>query len=474
MSELVNRSTNSAFNILIVDDEDQIRSIVKDVLTDEGYNVFTAEDGSKVDNVLKSERIDICFLDVWMPNLGGIDTLQKIKQEFPGVEVVMISGHAKINLAVKATKLGAFDFIEKPLSIEKLLGIIDNIKISKKTKTNNIDAESVKKDEMISRSESMENIKQLITKSAQSDARILILGENGSGKELVAKEIHIQSGRRNKPFIEINCAAIPENLIESELFGHEKGSFTGAIADRIGKFERADTGTLFMDEVADMSLATQAKVLRVLQEMKFTRIGSTQEISVDVRIIAATNKDLKEEIKNGNFREDLYYRLNVIPFNLPPLRERTEDIPLLIEHFTNRFYADNAKYNKEYQPKSFDKNAIEYMKKYKWPGNVRQLKNIVERLIIMVNDPVIFDTHVSAFLDEYKSLEQVNQNDSRYDSYKLNHAREVFERDFIEKKLIENNYNISKTAAALGIYASNLHSKIGKLGLDVKKLKNDV
>ncbi len=459
-------------NILIVDDEEHIRTVVQDVLTDEGHSVFTAEDGDQVDGVLNSEKIDICFLDVWMPKMGGIDVLQKIKEKYPAVEVVMISGHAKINLAVKATKLGAFDFIEKPLSIEKLINIIEVIRKSKTVKSEH--KQIICNDEMISVSQSMEDIKELIYKAARSDARILILGENGSGKELVAKEIHSQSDRRNYPFIEINCAAIPENLIESELFGHNKGAFTGAISDRMGKFELADKGTLFMDEVADMSLATQAKVLRVLQEMKFSRVGGSDEIRVDVRIIAATNKDLKEEIKSGNFREDLYYRLNVIPFVLPPLRERVEDIPLLIKYFVDKFYKENTNFSGRESKKQFDRAALDYLTDYKWPGNVRQLKNIVERLIIMVTSDIIGIDDIKTHLDEYKMIDSPSAGGgSRYDNFKLSHARDEFEKDFIEKKLIESDYNISKAAAALGIYSSNLHSKMAKLGIDIKKIKKD-
>jgi two-component system, NtrC family, nitrogen regulation response regulator NtrX len=453
-------------NILIIDDEENIREILKDVLEDEKHKVFLAEDGIAGLEYFNKEKIDICFLDIWMPKIGGIEVLKKIKENFNEVEVVMISGHAKIDQAVRATKLGAYDFLEKPLTLEKIIGIVKTIEITLKNKTPDKIYKQKINEEMIGNSPQMQSIKELIENSAKSDARILILGENGTGKELVAREIHNKSLRANKPFIGVNCAAIPENLIESELFGHIKGSFTGASNDRIGKFELADTGTLFLDEIADMSVSTQAKVLRVLQEMKITKIGDTVQIPIDVRIIAATNKDIKEEIKNNNFREDLFYRLAVIPFYIPPLRERKEDIPVLINYFLKKLNPDNSS-----GFKTISGPAFEYLTDYPWPGNIRQLRNIVERLLIMVPEPEIDLETVKKHLDEETDLGSEEELISKYDDFKLNTAVDEFEKDFIEKKLKENNFNITKTAKTLGIYPSNLYSKINKLGIDMDELK---
>jgi len=452
-------------NILIIDDDEKIRNVLSETLAKEKHTVFTAEDGLKGLNFFENERIDICFLDLWMPNLGGIETLQKIKENYTNVEIIMISGEAKIDHAVKATKFGAFDFIEKPLSVDKILSIVNKIQNKNIHIDKIINKKTSKIDLMIGDSPKTKILKDLIENAAKNDARILITGENGTGKELVAKKIHIKSQRSNKPFIGVNCAAIPETLIEAELFGHVKGAFTGATNDRIGKFELSNGGTLFLDEIADMSLPTQAKVLRVLQEMKITKIGSTEQIDIDVRIIAATNKDIKEEIKKGNFRDDLYYRLNVIPINIPPLRERKEDIPLLINYFMKTITKEN-----NLKEKNISKQAMNYIINYPWPGNIRQLRNIIERLIIMIEYDEISLNDIEKCL-ENESLHQTNINTSKYENYKLNAARDEFEKDFIENKLIENKFNISKTAKVLGIYPSNLHSKINKLGISIDELK---
>jgi len=450
-------------NILIIDDEDNIREILKDILEDEKHKVFTAEDGIKGIKFFDTEKIDVCFLDIWMPLIGGIDVLKSIKEKYSDVEVIMISGHAKIDQAVRATKLGAYDFLEKPLTMEKIIGTIKTIEKNLHSSAKKLKA--VKNDEMVGSSPQLQVIKDLIENSAKSDARIFILGENGTGKELVAREIHNKSLRANRPFISINCAAIPENLIESELFGHVKGSFTGAAGDRTGKFELADTGTLFLDEIADMSLPTQAKVLRVLQEMKITKIGDGEQISINVRIIAATNKDIKDEIKKGNFREDLFYRLNVIPFNIPALRERKDDIPELINYFIDKISVEN-----KMDKKSFSSDALDYMINYQWPGNIRQLKNIVERLLIMSSENEIDLSTVRKHLDEETDMSP-DDSTAKYDDFKLNIAVDEFEKDFIEKKLKENNFNISKTAKILGVYPSNLYSKINKLGINVEEIR---
>lgn len=453
-------------NILIIDDDIIIQKIFTEILEKEKHKVFAAEDGIKGYEYFNKEKIDICFLDLWMPKIGGIEVLKKIKKEYPNVEVIMISGQAKIDIAVKATKLGAYDFIEKPLSIYNIISIIKSIEIKKKEKKETINRELSQDDVLIGESQPIKAVKKLIENAAKSDARILITGENGTGKEIIAREIHLKSLRAVKPFIGVNCAAIPENLIESELFGHVKGSFTGATSDRIGKFELANTGTLFLDEIADMSLATQSKVLRVLQEMRVTKIGSVDSNDIDVRIIAASNKDIKNEIKDSRFREDLYYRLNVIPFYVPALRERKEDIELFINYFMT---AISKQYN--IKEKSISKDAVNYMINYSWPGNVRQLRNIIERLIIIVPRKDITLEDVKKHLDEEYTENSITDVESKYEKYKLNIAVDEFEKDFIEKKLIENNFNISKTSKALGIYSSNLYSKINKLGINVEKIK---
>lgn len=452
-------------NILVIDDEENIREIISDILTDENYSVFTAPDGPTGLEFFNKEKIDICLLDVWMPKMGGIDVLKKIKEDYPDTDVVMISGHAKIDLAVSATKLGAFDFIEKPLTLEKIIGIVKTLENRRKSGQKNNTKKTETAHEIIGESEQIKLIKNLIDNSAKSDARILILGENGTGKELIALEIHDKSSRKLKPFISVNCAAIPENLIESELFGYVKGSFTGANSDRMGKFELADTGTLFLDEIADMSLSTQAKVLRVLQEMKLTRIGSSEIRPIDVRIIAATNKDLKEEIKKGNFREDLYYRLNVIPITAPPLRERKDDIPLLLDYFLY-----NISIEKKLAPKKLTASASDYLKNYYWPGNIRQLRNIVERLMIIIDGETINVDDVKIHLDDESAIKKDSSN-NKYDDFNLNTAREEFEKDFIERKLRENDFNITQTAKLLGVYPSNLYSKINKLNIKIDEAK---
>jgi two-component system nitrogen regulation response regulator NtrX len=455
-------------NILVVDDEEQIREILSDILVDEGHNVVSAEDGPNGLVQLTKEAFDLCFLDVWMPEMGGLDVLRAIKQDYPAVQVVMISGHAQIQQAVEATKLGAFDFIEKPLTIDKILGITANIQTLLESPEIGEERVARGKTEMIGGSQAMVTLREFVENASKSDARILILGENGTGKELVARSIHEESLRRNKPFVDINCAAIPENLIESELFGHLKGAFTGATSDRAGKFEAAAGGTLFMDEVADMSLQTQAKVLRVLQDMKVTRIGATASVEVDVRIIAATNKDIPSEIKEGRFREDLYYRLNVIPIKVPALRERVEDIPELVDYFQDEFSSRGV------SRKSFAKSAVDCLMNHSWPGNVRQLRNIVERLTIITTGEEVTEEDVKKHIVEDSSIaKSLRENERKYDNVSLNDAREEFEKEFIEERLIENSYNISRTAKVLGVYPSNLYTKLNKLGISIDELKKE-
>jgi len=451
--------------VLVVDDEPGIRSVLTDILQDEKHAVFSAGDGFGGLAILKQEPIDLVILDVWLPNLGGIDVLKEIKQEYPEIEVIIISGHANIDLAVRAVKLGAYDFLEKPLSLEKVTTLVRNALTLEDLKRENRSLKSslFMDDELIGQSKPMKEVTELVRQSASSEAKIMILGENGTGKELVAREIHRQSTRAAGPFVEVNCAAIPDTLIESELFGHEKGAFTGAVARRKGKFEAASGGTLFLDEVADLSASAQAKVLRAIQELKFERIGGEKSISVDVRIISATNKDIHDETAGKRFREDLYFRLNVIPIVVPPLRERVEDIPALVTYFMRKFKEPDAA-----EPKSVSAEGIKLLAGYPWPGNVRELKNFVQRINIMVDEQLISPETVKFYLGE----QRVNGESAslrEFGGMKLGEARDEFERKFIVQKLEDNDFNITQTAQILGVYPSNLHGKIKKFGIKVKK-----
>ncbi len=452
-------------NILIIDDELGIRTVLKDVLEDEGHRAILAEDGFQGLRALESEPVDVVILDVWLPNMGGIDVLKKIKKEYHDLEVIIISGHANINLAVQAVKLGAFDFLEKPLSLDKTITVLENaLKLEVLKKENrNLKRSLFIEDEMIGSSPPILKVRELIAQSAGTDARILILGENGTGKELVAKEIHRRSRRAAGPFIEVNCASIPETLIESELFGHEKGAFTDAFSRRKGKFELADMGTLFLDEIADMSLASQAKVLRVIQELKFERIGGEESISVDVRLICATNKRIEEEIKDRRFREDLFFRINVIPINVPSLRERIEDLDSLVSYFMKRF-----KRTSETEPKKISERGLKILSDYPWPGNIRELKNFIERVNIMTDEQEISPETVRSYLGAWEARE-IGLVFRKFDSMKLNEARDEFEREFLTRKLQENQGNISRASKVLGITPSNLHNKIKKHALELKK-----
>lgn len=372
--------------ILIIDDERSIRNSMKDILTFEGHEVLVAENGLEGLVTLKSEKPEIVFCDIKMPKMEGIEVLERIKEFSRETPVIMISGHGTIDTAIEAIKKGAYDFIEKPLDLNRILITIKNATDKQQLlqETQTLEHKVSKKYEMIGHSEALEHIKSITDKVAPSDARVLITGPNGSGKELVARQLHEKSNRCDNAFIEVNCAAIPSELIESELFGHEKGSFTSAIKQKKGKFELAHNGTLFLDEIGDMSLDAQAKVLRALQENKISRIGSDTDIQVDVRVIAATNKNLKEEIAAGRFREDLYHRLSVIIINVPPLKERTEDIEDLILYFTQEICTEMR-----ITPKQFTPEAIERMKNYEWSGNIRELRNVVERLIILCNNVIL-------------------------------------------------------------------------------------
>ena len=449
--------------ILVIDDEPGIRTVLTDILEDEKYSVLTAENGYEGLAVLKSKTIDLVILDVWLPNMGGIDVLKEIKKDFKDVEVIIISGHANIDLAVNAVKLGAFDFLEKPLSLEKVITTVRNaLNIEKLKKQNKaFQASLFTEDKMIGSCKRMKKIWKLIEQSAKTDVKVLILGENGTGKELVAREIHKRSDRSEGPFIEVNCAAIPDTLIESELFGHEKGAFTSAVARRKGKFEIADGGTLFLDEIADMSLNAQAKVLRAIQELRFERVGGEEVINVDIRLITATNKNIQQEIKEKRFREDLFFRLNVIPIEIPPLRDRDDDIQLLINYFLDKF-------GRPGENKKITLDGISLLKGYRWPGNIRELKNFIERITIMGDDNLISAESVQYFLGETNSGSK-QEILKEFESMKLNEARDLFEKKLLTEKLEENGYNISQTAEILGIYPSNLHGKIKKFGIEIKK-----
>jgi len=450
--------------ILLIDDESSVREVLSDVLSDEGYEILEAVDGIEGLRIMKTEMVDLVFLDIWLPQMGGIDVLKILKEEYPLVSVLIISGHANVDLAVKAIKIGAFDFLEKPLDLTRVLTLTRNALELEKLKKENrsLKTSSVVDDKMIGESQGIRQIREIVRQSADSDARVLILGENGTGKELVARALHNLSSRRFDPFVEVNCAAMPEHLIESELFGHEKGSFTGASRQKKGKFELADGGTLFLDEVADMSLGAQAKVLRAIQEMKFDRIGGTEPISVDVRVISATNKDIMREIEEGRFREDLYFRLNVVPIHVPSLKDRIEDLPLLVNHFMKLFNPENKK------PRTISPEGLEEMSHFPWSGNIRELKNFIERITIMSEGDVISAETILEFLGAQKVVRKSRLLE-KFSKMKLNEARDEFEQILLQDRLAANGYNISRTAQDLGIYPSNLHSKIKKYGLEIKK-----
>ena len=453
--------------ILIIDDEPGIRDVLSDVLSDEGHDVVVAEDGHAGLAHLAAHSVDLVFLDVWLPNLGGIDVLRRIRAEFPDVAVVMISGHANIKLAVEAVKIGAFDFLEKPLSLERTTTAARNalalaaLRRENRTLKNSLFAE----DTMVGSSEGMRRVRELIEQAAASDSRILVLGENGTGKELVAREVHRKSRRADGPFVEVNCAALPEPLIESELFGHEKGAFTSAHARRRGKLELAHRGTLFLDEIADMSLVTQAKVLRVLQEMRFERVGGEVPIEVDVRVIAATNRDIEALVRERRFREDLYFRVNVVPIRVPALRERLDDLPELVAYFLEKFRRPS-----EESPRSVSAEGMARLSAYGWPGNVRELKNFVERITIMSEEAVISADSVDRFLGSSEVHGPAGTvAGAAYEGLTLGDARDRFERDLIAAKLAECGGNVARTAEALGMHAGTLHSKMKKLRIAAHK-----
>ena len=447
-------------NILIVDDESGIRQSLKGVLEDEGYRVAVADSGEACLDTLRKRSFAVVLLDVWLPGMDGLETLQKIHDIENAPEVIMISGHGTIETAVRATKLGAYDFLEKPLSIDKTLSLIKHAIDARQMKQENRELKKQLTPRSVIEGESvpMKALRQQIALTAPTNGRVLIYGESGTGKELVARALHFNSSRNSMPFVEVNCAAIPEELIESEMFGHNKGSFTGASEDKIGKFQKADGGTLFLDEVGDMSLKTQSKVLRVLEEQRVEPLGSNQPATVDVRVIAATNKKLEEEIGRNAFREDLFYRLNVIPFYVPALRERREDIPILGAHFLAEYCRAYGK-----KPKDFSAPAIDVLLAYPWPGNVRELRNLVERLVIMCPSQKIEPHHLPPEL--FRGASKSPQRP--YES--LQEARSAYEREFVLRKLEENRWNMTKAAAALGLERSHLYRKMRSLGISPSK-----
>ncbi len=447
-------------SILIVDDEPGIRDTLRGVLEDEGFAVETAATGEECLKLAGGQSYACILLDIWLGDgIDGLETLQKLREEGNDAAVVMISGHGNIETAVRSTKLGAFDFIEKPLSLERTVVTVKNAFRQRELERTN---EQLQKDVageyvMVGDSIAMRALRKQIAIVAPSDGRVLISGESGTGKELVARAIHSQSKRKASPFVEINSAALPEELVESELFGHAKGAFSGATAAKKGKFEVADGATLFLDEIGDMSPRVQAKMLRVLEEQRFEPVGSNTPIKVDVRVISATNKRLDDLIDNGNFRADLFYRLNVIPFQVPPLRERSEDIAVLVEHFNQKFSADYGK-----KPKTITEDALDAMRKYTWPGNVRELRNTVERVIIMVAKQKI----AAKDLPEFGSFAEAPASSFRFPSFKA--ATDAYQREFITHKLAEHDGNVTKAAEEMGVDRSHLYRRMRNLGIPQK------
>jgi DNA-binding NtrC family response regulator len=453
--------------ILVVDDEDSIRRTLREILEYEDYAVEAASDGEEALDKVQDNAYDLVLLDVKMPKRDGMEVLESLSADRPDLPVVMISGHGTVETAVEATKLGAYDFIEKPPDLNRLLLTVRNALDRGELETENrrmrqtiTETNAGDLTPIVGESPAIANIKETINRVAPTEARVLITGENGTGKELVARWVHQKSNRSDEPMVEVNCAAIPSELIESELFGHEKGAFTGATQQRIGKFEQAHGGTLFLDEVGDMSLSAQAKVLRVLQEHKIQRVGGTHTVEVDVRVIAATNKNLQEEIENDNFREDLYHRIGVILIDVPPLRERRGDIPLITEHMADRLAKRNG-----IPPKTLSDEALKALQRYEWRGNVRELHNVLERILILTDGDTVEADDVQRCMGP--------QTSSGGPTYDLIHtydafsdARDQFEKIFIEHKLNEHDWNVSQTAETIGIQRSHLYNKLNKYGIE--------
>jgi len=447
--------------ILIVDDEKNIRSSLEGILKDEGYRVRGVPTGEDLLKQVAQGVPDLVILDVWLPGMDGLQALEEVKRVHPELPVIMISGHSTVETAVKATRLGAYDFIEKPLSLEKTILAVRNALEHQRLEQENLTLRETldERYELVGESPAIHALRTQILSAAPSHGRVLIRGESGTGKELIARAIHRQSLRAERPFVEVNCAAIPDELIESELFGHERGAFTGATTKRRGKFELADGGTIFLDEVGDMSIKTQAKVLRVLQEQTFERVGGSETLTVDVRVIAASNKNLEDEIQRGNFREDLFYRLNVIPFEVLPLRDRKEDIVLLAEHFLGLFSREYGKWEK-----NISRDALDLLLKYPWPGNVRELRNVMERMVIMVPRNSIEVGDLETSLRIRAEPEPVEEMEGT-----LREVKEQVEKKFILRRLQEMHWNITRAAERLGIERSNLHRKMKGYGIETPR-----
>ena len=443
--------------ILIVDDEQSIRTTLAKILEDEGHRTALCDSGEEALAQFARDEFDLIVLDLWLPGVDGMTVLERLRSA-GAPPVIVISGHANIDTAVRATRLGAYDFLEKPLSLERVVLTINHALSDRKLRDQVKDLRrQVSEELLVGESEPMKTLEQHIRSAAPSNSRVLITGENGSGKEIDARTLHRLSHRAEQAFVDVNCAAIPEELIESELFGHRKGAFTGAIDERKGKFELADGGTLFLDEVADMSVRTQAKVLRVLQEQTFQKVGGQQPITVDVRVIAATNKDLEAEIARGTFRDDLYYRLNVIPIAVPPLRARANDVVLLAEHFLRRFAAETGTPRKR-----LSSGAATKLKGYHWPGNVRELRNVIERLAILLRGDTIEAEDVQLGTRGVAPTEIASD-------LTLKEARDAFEKQYILSRLREFAGNVSRTADALGVERSNLYRKLHAYGITVER-----
>ncbi len=446
-----------SYKILIVDDEPHIRETISDILSDQNYSCISVGDGEQAEKKILTEDLGAIILDVMLPNKGGLELLDYIRKEFPLLPTIIISGHGNIKMAVDAMKRGAFDFIEKPLSIERILNSVRNALRIKELQTENIKLRSrlEKPVQFVGQAKVITNILDQLPNIATSDASVLITGENGTGKEMIARLIHQYSNRKNASFVGVNCAAIPDTLIESELFGHERGAFTGAVKQKKGKFEVAHKGSIFLDEIGDLSLSAQAKVLRVLQEQELERVGGTEVVKIDVRVIAATNKDLAQAIDQQDFRQDLYFRLNVIPLHIPALRDRKEDIPVLIEYFIEELTRDSGRQI------SLSKAAIKLLKNKNWPGNVRELRNFIERLIILSNKDQIESEDIMQF-----SFQPQGNVDSQFEKLSLKDAKKDFEKALIINRLMKNSMNITKTAESLDIERTYLHKKIKELEID--------
>ena len=452
--------------ILIIDDEKDIRTALSGILEDEGYQVLTAESGVDGIDSARQELPDLILLDIWMPGMDGLETLEKLKKLLPQVTIIMISGHGTIDTAVRATKLGAFDFIEKPLSLEKVLISVANalqlqgLKVENAELKRSVTANS----ELIGDSPYIVAVREQVQLVAPLSASVLINGENGSGKELIACSIHCNSPRRERPFIAVHCSSIPEDLVESELFGHEKGAFVGATSHKKGRLDQADGGTLFLDEIGELPLGTQLKLLRFIEDHGFERVGGSRRINADIRIIAATSKTLEQDMIDGKFNSDLYYQLSTIMFRAPALCERLEDIGTLVKYFVTQFYRREGGEAKVFQPEAIDK-----LSQYSWPGNLRELKNVVERILIVASGRIISPDDVPVLSGEQGAGQVLPGLDGALSRSALRDAREDFEREFIIHKLEENDWNISRTAELIELERSNLHRKIKSYGIDVRR-----